>query len=184
MKLVLVIQATILFFFLSSNLAISLATNNVKDRLAFLAIKEKISSDPLKSLSSWNDSLHFCDQEGVSCGRRHRRVTGFKLRFGDLTGTLSPHIADLSFLKYIDHSDNALHGVIPNEIGRPHYKTILVDKSLSIYQVAFLLKILIFKIFSQLGKFQVNRVARDTRPFYQPTHRKYPFVTDKPLFSE
>ncbi|XP_065625275.1 probable LRR receptor-like serine/threonine-protein kinase At3g47570 isoform X2 [Quercus suber] len=48
--------------------------NNETDRLALLEFKSKISDDPLGVMSSWNDSIHFCQWKGVSCGRRHQRV--------------------------------------------------------------------------------------------------------------
>ena len=49
--------------------------NNETDWLALLEFKSKISDDPLGVMSSWNDSIHFCQWKGVSCGPRHQRVT-------------------------------------------------------------------------------------------------------------
>ncbi|KAM4081917.1 hypothetical protein ACJW30_11G129800 [Castanea mollissima] len=31
-------------------------------------------------MSSWNDSIHFCHWRGVTCGRRHQRVTVLDLQ--------------------------------------------------------------------------------------------------------
>ncbi|KAM3733581.1 hypothetical protein ACB098_11G147100 [Castanea mollissima] len=36
-------------------------------------------------MSSWNDSIHFCQWKGVSCGRRHQRVTVLNLQSQKLT---------------------------------------------------------------------------------------------------
>ncbi|XXG46731.1 hypothetical protein AAC387_Pa02g1503 [Persea americana] len=47
---------------------------NETDRVALLAIKDQITSDPLGALSSWNGTLHFCMWPGVACSTRHQRV--------------------------------------------------------------------------------------------------------------
>ncbi|XP_058068547.1 probable LRR receptor-like serine/threonine-protein kinase At3g47570 [Magnolia sinica] len=90
---------------------------NETDRLALLAFKYGISEDPFGILSSWNDSLHFCEWKGITCSRRHhQRVTSLKLRDHSLVGHLSPHIGNLSFLRRIDLSNNKFQGQIPQEI--------------------------------------------------------------------
>ncbi|XP_058087490.1 probable LRR receptor-like serine/threonine-protein kinase At3g47570 [Magnolia sinica] len=95
------------------------ALKNETDRLALLSFKYGISEDPLGILSSWNDSLHFCKWEGVTCSRRHhQRVTSLNLRDHSLVGHLSPHIGNLSFLRRIDLSTNKFRGKIPQEISR------------------------------------------------------------------
>ncbi|KAJ0855933.1 putative non-specific serine/threonine protein kinase [Helianthus annuus] len=62
------------------------------DRLALLEIKSKITYDPQGALPSWNDSLPFCQWRGVTCGRRHRRVTMLELPDLGLVGSLSPYL--------------------------------------------------------------------------------------------
>ncbi|KDP31584.1 hypothetical protein JCGZ_14809 [Jatropha curcas] len=75
--------------------------------------------DPFHALSSWNDSLHYCQWRGVSCSRRHPdRVTALIFNSRGLTGPLSPHIGNLSFLNVIDFQNNSFNGRIPQEIGR------------------------------------------------------------------
>ena len=58
--------------------------NNETDRLALLEFKAKIINDPLQVMSSWNDSFHFCRWRGVTCGRRHQRVTMLDLQSSKL----------------------------------------------------------------------------------------------------
>ncbi|KAJ0752048.1 putative non-specific serine/threonine protein kinase [Helianthus annuus] len=87
------------------------------DHLALLEIKSKITLDPQGALTSWNDSLPFCQWRGVTCGRRHRRVTMLDLQDLGLVGSLSPYIGNISFLGYIYLDNNTLHGSIPREIG-------------------------------------------------------------------
>ncbi|KAM7466634.1 hypothetical protein LguiB_014196 [Lonicera macranthoides] len=90
---------------------------NETDSLALLSIKSNLQ-DPLGVLTSWNSSVHFCQWQGVTCGRRHRRVTGLILRASGLVGPLSPFIGNLSFLKEIRLTNNSLQGEIPPQIGR------------------------------------------------------------------
>ncbi|KAJ8617362.1 hypothetical protein MRB53_013548 [Persea americana] len=92
---------------------------NESDHLALLAFKDGISDDPKGVLSSWNNSLHFCMWDGVTCSRRHpQRVVALNLSYQSLRGSLSPHIGNLSFLRTIALFNNTLEGHIPQEIGR------------------------------------------------------------------
>ncbi|GLT30536.1 hypothetical protein SLA2020_053300 [Shorea laevis] len=91
---------------------------NTTDRMALIAFKSKISNDPRGILKSWNDSIHFCRWEGITCSRRRNRVTILELSSRDLVGSLSPFIGNLSFLREIRLSNNSFHGDIPPEIGR------------------------------------------------------------------
>ncbi|XP_077225773.1 uncharacterized protein LOC143858965 [Tasmannia lanceolata] len=97
---------------------------NETDRMALLAFKDGIRSDPLGALSSWNHTLHFCQWNGITCGRRHQRVTvlnlsGQNLLSGQtLVGTLSPAISNLTFLREIHLQENSFNGQISQDIGR------------------------------------------------------------------
>nr|GMD60370.1 putative receptor-like protein kinase At3g47110 [Ipomoea batatas] len=97
----------------------SFASSNETDRIALLEFKHRISSDDPNGvvLNSWNDSLHHCGWQGVSCGHRHPRVVGLELPDMGLVGTISPHIGNLTFLKVLDLRRNMLQGEIPGEIG-------------------------------------------------------------------
>ncbi|GAY68775.1 hypothetical protein CUMW_266830 [Citrus unshiu] len=90
------------------------------DLAALQAFKSMISHDPQGILNSWNDSRHFCEWEGITCGRRHRRVTALDLRSKALSGLLSPQIGNLSFLREINLMNNTIQGEIPLEFGRLH----------------------------------------------------------------
>ncbi|XP_076932433.1 receptor kinase-like protein Xa21 [Bidens hawaiensis] len=87
------------------------------DHLALREIKSKITHDPRGALTSWNDSLPFCEWRGVACGRRHQRVTFLNLEDMGLVGSLSPYIGNMSFLGYIVLDNNQFQGSIPPEIG-------------------------------------------------------------------
>ncbi|KAK9081969.1 hypothetical protein Syun_030951 [Stephania yunnanensis] len=100
---------TIITFSLSTTSA-----GNHTDQLALLAFKSQISHDPLQVLNSWNTSLHFCQWQGVTCGRRHQRVVKLVLKSRGLAGSLSPYIGNLSFLHTIDLENNSFRGEIPS----------------------------------------------------------------------
>lgn len=105
------------FFFLLLLPPFVLSGNNETDNLALQAIKSKITHDPLGITTSWNDSQHFCNWAGVTCGHLHQRVTKLNLSSMGLVGSLSPHIGNLSFLNGINLEVNKFSGKIPEEIG-------------------------------------------------------------------
>lgn len=90
--------------------------SNETDYQALLAIKSQISSDPSNALSSWNESIHFCAWDGVTCQIKHQRVTSLELPSLHLVGTLSPHVGNLTFLRLLLLHDNNFIGKIPQEI--------------------------------------------------------------------
>ncbi|PRQ58187.1 putative protein kinase RLK-Pelle-LRR-XII-1 family [Rosa chinensis] len=92
---------------------------NETDRLALLAIKANIQHDPNQVMSTWNESIHFCSWYGVTCSRRHhQRVTMLDLKSQGLSGFISPHIGNLSFLREMYLYSNNFTHEIPPEIGR------------------------------------------------------------------
>lgn len=88
------------------------------DKFALLAFKSKVVDDPFGALSTWNDSVDFCQGHGVTCSLRHRRVVALDLRAQNLTGTISPFIANLTFLRLIN-----LHNKI-NSMVKSHLKLV------------------------------------------------------------
>ncbi|KAL6146178.1 hypothetical protein ACLB2K_056861 [Fragaria x ananassa] len=101
----------------SASAATTISKSNETDRLTLLAIKAQIIKDPNGILSSWNDSLHFCNWTGVTCGLRHQRVMTLNLSSYQLIGSLSPHIGNLTFLSGLNLELNNFHSSLPPEIG-------------------------------------------------------------------
>ncbi|KAG5589246.1 hypothetical protein H5410_039760 [Solanum commersonii] len=97
--------------------ALNLQNGNETDIQALLAIKEKVTQDPHGMFTSWNNSVHFCSWEGVTCGHLHQRVTKLHLTSLDLVGTLSPFIGNLTFLTSLKLELNNFHGKIPPQVG-------------------------------------------------------------------
>ncbi|XP_027181703.1 probable LRR receptor-like serine/threonine-protein kinase At3g47570 [Coffea eugenioides] len=105
-------------FIIASAAAIHFETSNETDHQSLLDIKGLIKGDSFQALSSWNDSIHFCDWRGVTCGRLHQRVTVLNMSSFHLVGSLSPSIGNLTFLRELNIQDNNFHGMIPEEVGR------------------------------------------------------------------
>ncbi|KAL7229108.1 hypothetical protein ACSBR2_007745 [Camellia fascicularis] len=102
----------VLFFLAMGN------DSNETDQLALLALKSKITDDPFKLFTSWNDSVHFCQWNGVTCGRRHhQRVVLLDLRSLKLSGNISPYIGNLNFLRALHLQNNSFVHIIPPELG-------------------------------------------------------------------
>ena len=91
---------------------------NETNHQALLAFKTHITFDPQNIFSSWNDSIHFCEWEGVTCGHKHKRVTVLDLHSKGLESSLSPFIGNLCFIREIVLSDNTIGGKIHDEFRR------------------------------------------------------------------
>lgn len=133
MKLIIIISGAPCFHillqlivFLSSN---SLTTcsqleviprySNQTDHLSLNSLKEHLTDGINgRSLESWNDSVHFCDWQGVTCSQRHQRVISLKFDGEFLGGYLHSSIGNLTFLKYIKFYKTGLTGTLPEEIGQ------------------------------------------------------------------
>ncbi|CAI8586301.1 unnamed protein product [Vicia faba] len=109
------IQVLVYYMLLPTN-ALSLTSHT--DKLALLALKDKLTNGVPDSLPSWNESLSLCEWQGVACGRRHMRVSVLHLENQTWGGTLGPSLGNLTFLRILKLKNLALHGEIPVQIGR------------------------------------------------------------------
>lgn len=107
-------QHLLLLFFLT---CIQFLTATTSDEAALIAFKSQITTDPHDVFKSWNTTLHFCKWEGITCGRRHKRVTVLDLNSRNLVGHLSPYTANLSFLRVLSLYNNSFQGHIPPQFG-------------------------------------------------------------------
>ncbi|KAL5219852.1 hypothetical protein ABZP36_024565 [Zizania latifolia] len=113
-------RASLLLLLLSSSMSVILqlaaAGADGEDAAALLAFKATaVGGNGV--LASWNASAGPCSWEGVRCSRL-QRVVALSLPSHGLSGTLSPAVGNLSFLRTLNLSLNELHGDIPASLGR------------------------------------------------------------------
>ncbi|KAB2627434.1 receptor-like protein kinase 2 [Pyrus ussuriensis x Pyrus communis] len=104
--------------------SVAAQTNISTDQSALLAFKSHIISDPQNNLTAnWSTSNYdICNWVGVSCNVRHHRVTALNLSYMGLTGTIPPHLGNLSFLVELEVRNNSLGGTLPPELS--HLRTL------------------------------------------------------------
>ncbi|KAL5991715.1 hypothetical protein ACLOJK_012625 [Asimina triloba] len=107
----------LLFLLFLSLLPPSASLNSTTDNLSLLHFKSSITADPFQVLDSWTPNTTFCNWTGIACGPAHGRVVSITLPNLLLSGTLSPHIANLSFLRDLDLTNNTFQGQLPTEFG-------------------------------------------------------------------
>ncbi|XWS08124.1 hypothetical protein CRYUN_Cryun41cG0052700 [Craigia yunnanensis] len=92
--------------------------NLTTDQHALFEFKQQII-DPHNILANnWTTTYSVCNWVGVSCAAKHRRVRALNLFNMYLTGTISPHLGNLSFLVSLNLSYNNFHGQLPRELGQ------------------------------------------------------------------
>ncbi|XP_057865880.2 LRR receptor-like serine/threonine-protein kinase FLS2 [Cryptomeria japonica] len=87
------------------------------DLEALSSFKISITSDPLDALANWRNLTHHCNWPGVACDSR-RSVVSLILPEKQLEGVISPFIANISYLTYLDLSSNSFRGSIPFCLGK------------------------------------------------------------------
>ncbi|XP_027941326.1 probable LRR receptor-like serine/threonine-protein kinase At3g47570 [Vigna unguiculata] len=97
---------------------VALVLSSESDKVALLALKKKLTNGVPNSLPSWNHSLHLCEWQGLTCSRRHKRVSVLHLKNQNWNGILGPSLGNLTFLRALILSNINMHGEIPTQIGR------------------------------------------------------------------
>ncbi|KAE8723485.1 hypothetical protein F3Y22_tig00012370pilonHSYRG00070 [Hibiscus syriacus] len=95
------------------------------DQFALVQFKDGIVDPQNVLANNWTTSTPVCKWVGVSCGVIHERVVALNLTSMDLTGTIPPHLGNLSFLHSLDLSNNHFYGHLPNELGHLHRLRVL-----------------------------------------------------------
>ncbi|KAM3689833.1 hypothetical protein ACJW31_09G075400 [Castanea mollissima] len=90
---------------------------NETDYLALLDFKNRMTQDPLQIMSSWNDSIHFCNWLGVTCSPSSKQVIVLDLETKRLVGPIPPSLGNLTHLTRINLRNNRVYGEIPQEVG-------------------------------------------------------------------
>ncbi|KAL7176488.1 hypothetical protein ACSBR2_029924 [Camellia fascicularis] len=111
--------AAVVLLVLNHSISSIAITNLTTDQSALLSFKSYITLDPYNVLAdNWSISTSVCNWVGITCGVLHQRVTSLNLSDMALTGSLSPHLGNLSFLSSLDISFNDFHGQIPEDLSR------------------------------------------------------------------
>ncbi|KAL7176492.1 hypothetical protein ACSBR2_029928 [Camellia fascicularis] len=115
------LAAALVFLVLNQSISSIAITSLTTDQSALLFFKSSIILDPYNSLAdNWSTTSLVCSWVGITCGVLHERVISLNLSDMGLTGSLSPHLGNLSFLSLLDISFNHFYGQIPKEFARLH----------------------------------------------------------------
>ncbi|PHU16767.1 hypothetical protein BC332_12462 [Capsicum chinense] len=87
----------------------SFSSSNETDRKALLDFRNLITSPSQFFAINWTKNTSFCSWFGVTCSTRRQRVV--------VQGTISPSLANLSFLSVLNLGNNSLHGDVPYVLG-------------------------------------------------------------------
>jgi len=98
-----------------ANINCSAAHDSSQDLRSLLDFKQGITSDPHGAMSNWTMNSHFCRWNGITCTwtRRQWRVLSLTLTGKSLSGQISSSLGNLTFLNYLDLSDNNFFGPLP-----------------------------------------------------------------------
>ncbi|KAI3465297.1 hypothetical protein Pfo_021960 [Paulownia fortunei] len=87
------------------------------DKEALISFKSQIFFELPNPLSTWDQNQSPCNWSGVSCNKHGERVVGLHLSGLKLTGFMSPHIGNLSFLRSLELQNNQLTAKLPDQLG-------------------------------------------------------------------
>ncbi|KAI3522226.1 hypothetical protein L1887_11710 [Cichorium endivia] len=86
------------------------------DKQALLSVKSQTNTQPPDDLATWDPNVSPCNWTRVVCGDSGRRVVGLDLSGLQITGPVSPHIGNLSFLISLQLQNNRFVGNLPDTI--------------------------------------------------------------------
>ncbi|XVF78254.1 hypothetical protein PTKIN_Ptkin14bG0116100 [Pterospermum kingtungense] len=100
-------------------LSVKTKTNISTDQLALLALKAHVISDPANVwATNWSTATSVCNWNGVTCSSRHQRVRALNLFGMNLSGTIPPHLGNMSFLSWLNLGNNSFYGSLPIELAK------------------------------------------------------------------
>ncbi|KAK9054301.1 hypothetical protein SSX86_025379 [Deinandra increscens subsp. villosa] len=106
------------FCFLHNTYAANSVTSSLeRDKQTLIYIKSQTITQPPDALATWDPNTSPCNWTRVLCVvRRDQRVVGLDLSSLRISGPVSPHIGNLSFLRTLQLQDNQFQGVLPETI--------------------------------------------------------------------
>ncbi|XP_047268889.1 LRR receptor-like serine/threonine-protein kinase EFR [Capsicum annuum] len=125
-----IILLILLFLVQYCTVSISAAPSNETDQEALLAFQSLITSPNHFLANNWTKNTSFCSWFGVTCSSKRPRVVALALPNLQLQGTISPSLANLSFLRELNLENIFFHGDIPYGLGHlPHLRVIDVQNN-------------------------------------------------------
>ncbi len=118
--------AALLLLSSSSNLespscvaAISVNSSGSSEEVSALLAFKAAVTDPLGVLSSWNSSSESnpCNWYGITCDNT-LHVNKILIEDAELSGPISPQLANLTHLRYLVLSQNQFSGFVPPELSQ------------------------------------------------------------------
>ncbi|XWS19721.1 hypothetical protein CRYUN_Cryun31cG0040400 [Craigia yunnanensis] len=100
------------------------AANLTTYQSALLEFKNSINPNTVLA-NNWTTSTSVCNWIGVSCSSNPERVTSLNLHNMNLTGTVSPHLGNLSSLLSLYLSGNYFNGYLPSTVYNLSYLQII-----------------------------------------------------------
>ncbi|PUZ76559.1 hypothetical protein GQ55_1G300500 [Panicum hallii var. hallii] len=114
-KSVIVAVLALMLFYRPRYVHSAAVPQNSTDMLALIDFKQAITGDPREFFNSWNNSVDYCNWNGVTCSKTHLgRVRELNLAGQSLEGRISPSLGNLTLLKILDLSSNSLSGQLPD----------------------------------------------------------------------
>ncbi|PHU16775.1 hypothetical protein BC332_12470 [Capsicum chinense] len=107
----------LLFLVQYYSLSISASLSNETDQQALLAFNDLVTSPSHFWANNWTKNTSFCSWFGVTCSPKRQRVVALALPNLKLQGTISPSLANLSFLSVLNLGNNLFHGGVPYGLG-------------------------------------------------------------------
>lgn len=121
------------------SLTMAAGTNINTDQSALHALKSHITYNPQNILATnWSTGTSACNWVGVSCSRRHRRITALELSDTGLTSTIPPKLGNLSFLVRLDFKNNSFYGSLPPELAIVYIDSSISTSKITIWAGKFL----------------------------------------------
>ncbi|KAG6502382.1 leucine-rich repeat receptor-like serine/threonine-protein kinase BAM3 [Zingiber officinale] len=125
------LSASLLFLFSAASPASSLGLSLKKQASALLSIKQsfRTSDDFFRSWSSWNHAS-VCSWNGVRCDASGRGVTELDVSNLNVSGFLSPRIAELRAIARLSVSGNNIAGEFPASVCQlPHLQFLNISNN-------------------------------------------------------
>ncbi|GJV12181.1 probable LRR receptor-like serine/threonine-protein kinase [Tanacetum coccineum] len=96
--------------------AASVTSSIDTDKEALMFIKSQTITQPSDALATWHTNSSTCNWTRVLCDNHGQRVIGLDLSRLQISGQVSPHIGNLSFLRSLQLQENQFDSILPETL--------------------------------------------------------------------